>query len=171
MAQTSYSLAASQACAGMEGPDAHGKQKKLSKVCGEDIPFGRLLELSSDEAVLPQGAELGRLIGASAYKAAMEPEEDTGYLDGEYANIVRRGQIWVKYTGTAPTAMSVPNISHNSDDDIENPAVAPEDRGTVTGDETSTDPGEEVSAAPNGVFCLAVDTTLELALIELNLPG
>ncbi len=162
MAQTTYALSASTALAGQDGPDAHEKPQKLSRIALGAIPFGRLVETASGEVRIPNQTTLGTLVGASCYKAAKTPDSG-GYADDEMTLVMRKGQIWVEYGGTAPTAMTVPNIMHSS--------TVSTHRGKVTATATSAGAGTEITAGPEGMVVLEVDTTLGLALVELNFPA
>lgn len=162
MPQTSYSLDHSAAIAG-QVVESRGKRGRYE--CSEDLNFGRLVELSSGQLRQPQATTLGTIIGGIGYNASLPPG---GYKSGEFqVPVQRRAQMWIEYTGTAPTAESKPNICHASSDVSSNA----QHRGKVTGSATSAVAGAEVSAAPEGIWVVKVDTALSLALVELNLPA
>ena len=75
--------------------------------------------------------------------------------------------MWVEYAGTAPAVEAKPNIMHASTNDGGNA----QHRGKVTSSATSSSAGAEISAAPDGIVVIKVDSDLGLALCEFNLPA
>lgn len=167
MPQTSYSNYHAAAIPGQVVDAAHGHRGQRGRYeCSEDLNFGRVVELHTDGKLRqPQTASaVGKLLGAVPYNPSLPP---TGGVNG-YANgahmvpVLRRGQIWVEYTGTAPTVEKAVNVMSSS-------TIATH-RGKVTGDAASASAGVEIYALP-GAVCVEVDATLSLALIEFNLPA
>jgi hypothetical protein len=128
----------------------------------EDLEAGRLAEFHPTDGKLrlPQGTTLTRLIGGVPYNSSLPPG---GYTAGDYqVPVLRRGQMWVTYGGTAPAAETAVNVMHSS--------TIATDRGKVTASATSVVAGSEISAV-EGLRCVKVDTGLGIALVEFNLPA
>jgi hypothetical protein len=158
MAFTSYSNDPSPAIAGMvvERVNMRGRYEN-----SEELFPGRLTELHSDGKLrLPQGTTLTKVVGAVPYISSYPTD---GYEAGK--NIVpqlRRGSMWVEYSGTAPAEEASVNVMHSS-------TIATH-RGKVTASATSAVAGSEISAV-EGLKCIRVDTTNSIALVEFNLPA
>lgn len=166
MPQTSYAQYHDAAIAGqvVEGIESRGQRGRYE--CSENLNFGRLVELHTDGKLRePQGTTTSmKIVGGVAYNPSLPPG---GYLAGSFmVPAFRRGQMWVPYTGTTPTVEATFNIRHASDDSNSEA----QHRGKVTATATSTTAGSEIQAAPAGMACIKVNTTLGLALIEFNLP-
>lgn len=159
MPQTSYNLDLDRAMAGQVVARYPGGMRGLH-TASEDLPVGRFAEYSGGALRLPQATTLGSVVGATPYIATKQSAPWTA-SDGP-APMLRKGQIWVEYAGTAPTVESAVNIMHSS--------TTATNRGKVTGSATSAVAGSEISAL-EGVKCLDVDTTLGLALVECNFPA
>lgn len=129
----------------------------------EDLAAGLICEYdaASGKLRLPQTAGAsGKLLGGVPYTADMP---NGGYKAAvSMVPVLRRGQMWCQYAGTAPSAETAVNVKSSS--------TIATDRGKVTADATSATAGSEVYALP-GCVCIDVDTTLGLALIEFNLPA
>lgn len=166
MPQTSYTIDHAAAVAGqVVNGDLYRGRYEVS----ETLSFGRLCELHTDGKLrAPQGTTLGKVIGGIPYNASLPPALVGGvYVNGWTSNdmprVLRRGQMWVEYQGTAPAVEAKPNVMHSS-------TIATH-RGKVTADATSAVAGSEITAAPEGIHVIKVDTTLGLALVEFNLPA
>lgn len=163
MPQTTYTIDHAAAIAGqvVNGETHRGRYEN-----SELLNFGRVCELHTDGLLRqPQATTLGKVIGGVPYNASLPPG---GWTTGDYMpRILREGQMWIAYTGTAPATESKPNVCHASDDTAGNA----QHRGKVTGSATSVVAGAEVSAFSLGGFIvIKVDTVLSLALCEFNLP-
>lgn len=160
MPQTTYPLDPVAALAGMvvEKGRMRGRFE-----CSETLNPGRLVEKHTDGKLrqCQTASALGNLVGAVPYSPHMTVG---GYTAGfAQVPVLRTGQIWIEYVGTAPTTEQVVNISSSS--------TIATDRGKVTASAPSATVGVEIYAPPNGALkCTKVDTTLGLALVELNLP-
>lgn len=166
MGQTSYSNYHSASIAGQVVEGTTGRRQRGRYECSEDLNFGEFVELHTDGKLRRlQGTALGKTIGVIPYNASLPPG---GYKAGEFmVPVMRSGQVWVPYTGTAPAVEAKPNLRHASDDTNSEA----EHRGKVTATATSAVAGSEISAAPEGVTVIKVDTATSLALVELNLPA
>lgn len=169
MGQTSYSIDHAAAIAGQVVDGYYESRKVRGRYeYSEDLNFGRILELHTDgELRHPQGTSLGKVMGGCMYNPVLPPGGYSLANDLGPVPVMRKGQMWVEYTGTAPTVEAKPNICHASTDGSGNA----QHRGKVTGSATSATAGAEISAAPEGVVVIKVDTTLSLALVEFNLPA
>lgn len=163
MPQTTYNFDPKAALAGqiVEKGRMRGRYE-----CSEDLNPGELVELHTDGKLRRlQGTTLGKIIGAVPYRADLPPG---GYKAGEHmVAVLRTGQIWLKYSGTAPAVEAKPNVRHASTDGDSQAAF----RGNVTATATDTDAGQEISAGPEGLHVVKVDTATSLALVELNFPA
>ncbi len=161
-AQTAYNLDMSEQIAGqiVERGRVSGKFSLSA-----DAEPGRLHELSSGQLRIPSATTLGAVIGALPYMAGLRPQTDGTdnlWRANEYPPMQRTGQVWLKYSGTAPTVGAAVNVMHSS--------TTATHRGKVTGSATDVTAGTEISAV-EGLRCMEVDTTNSLALVELNLPA
>ncbi len=161
MPQETYPVDPVAALAGMvvnrESGGARGRYE-----CSEDLSPGRFAEYYPTDGKLraPQGTTFTRPTGVVPYQSSLPPG---GYVAGEHqVQVIRRGQVWCEYGGTAPAAETAVNVMHSS--------TIATDRGKVTASATSASAGVEISAL-EGAICVKVNTTLGLALIELNLPA
>lgn len=167
MPQTEFSLYHKAAIAGQVVERADGYRGQRGRYeSSETLNFGRLVELHSDGKLRhPQGTSLGKVLGGVAYNPALPPG---GYQAGEdIVPAFRKGQVWLEYTGTAPAVEAKPNVCHASTDEEGNA----QHRGKITGSDTSSSAGEEISAGPDGIVVIKVDSDLGLALCEFNLPA
>ena len=156
--QTTYSLDLDRATAGQIVYRAPGGMRGRYEP-SEALPPGRLVEYSGGNLRLPQATTLGSVVGGTPYIATRQTSI-FGVGEGPVPAL-RRGLMWVEYGGTAPTPESAVNIMHSS--------TIATDRGKVTASAVSAVAGSEVSAFANA-RCVEVDTSLGLALIDLNLP-
>lgn len=164
MPQTTYSLDLDRATAGQIVARYPGGMRGVHET-SEDVDPGLLVEYHSDGKLRkPAGTTLTKCVGAIPYQATKQSAPWTS-SDGP-APVLRKGQVWLKYSGTAPTVESSVNVRHASDDTNSEAQY----RGTVTGSATSAVAGSEISAI-EGAKCLDVDTSLGLALVELNFPA
>lgn len=158
MPQSTYSLDPAAATAGqvVQRGAMRGRYE-----CSEDLPAGRLAEYHTDGKLrLPQGTTLTRPMGGVPYNPSIAPG---GYTAGtEMVPVLRRGQMWVEYAGTTPSAETAVNVMHSS--------TTATNRGKVTASATSTSAGSEITAVA-GLICVKVDTATGLALVEFNLPA
>jgi hypothetical protein len=162
MPQTVYNLDMAQQIAGLivERGTYNGRFST-----SEAVPPGRFLELASGSLRLPQGTTLTAPIGVTPYFSHLPAQTDGTnnlYRSGDNPALLRKGQIWVEYAGTAPSVGASVNIMHSS--------TTATNRGKVTASATSATAGSEISAV-EGLKCMAVDTAGGLALVELNLPA
>lgn len=132
----------------------------VSFTCSEDIPCGRAVEVVNGLARLPQGTgqEIPLLAGVSVYTDMMYAG---GYKAGEQVLLLRKGTIWVEFTGTGPTEFEVARISHSS--------TVATNRGKFTDAAADGTATTEVSAEA-GRFRSDRGTT-SVALVELNLSA
>jgi len=157
MPQNTYPLDPVAALAGMVVYRAPGGQRGRYE-CSEDLPQGRIAEFASGALRLPQSAS-PNLHGAVPYNSSLPAG---GYKAGAYmVPALRRGQIWLEYAGTAPSAEGPVNVMTST-------TIATH-RGKVTASSVSGTSGSEIVALA-GAVCVKVDTSLGLALVELNLP-
>lgn len=163
MPQTSYSIDHAVAIAGQV---VDGRAQRGRYECSEDLNFGEFVELHTDGKLRRlQGTTLGKVIGVVPYNPSLPPG---GYKAGDMMPaILRRGTIWVKYSGTAPAVEVKPNIRHASTDGNSEAQY----RGSVTATATSVTAGSEISAASEGIHVIKTDSASSLAMVELNLPA
>jgi hypothetical protein len=162
MPQTVYNLDMAQQVAGLIVDRATYNGRFSTS---EAVPPGRFLELASGALRLPQGTTLTAPIGVTPYFSHLPAQTDGSnnlYRSGDQPALVRKGQVWCEYSGTAPTVGQSVNIMHSS--------TTATHRGKVTGSAPSGGAGTEVTAV-EGLKCMAVDTTNSLALVEINLPA
>lgn len=160
MPQTSYDLDLARATAGQIVERYPGGMRGKYEA-SETLEVGRLCELHSDGKLrAPQGTTLTKLVGAVPYIATKQTAP-WGTSDGPVP-VLKKGQMWVEYAGTAPSAEAAVNVMHSS--------TTAANRGKVTASSTSVSAGSEISAV-EGLRCLDVDTSLGLALVEFNLPA
>jgi hypothetical protein len=162
MPQTTYSLDMAAHIAGQVSENGRINGRFYSS---EALPPGRILELDAGALRVPAATTLGAVIGASFYQPHLVPQSDGSnnlYRSGDSVPCMRTGEVWVEYSGTAPTVGASVNVMHSS--------TTATHRGKVTGSATSGSAGVEISAV-EGLKCMAVDTTASLALVELNLPA
>ncbi len=167
MPQTSYSIYHAASIAGQVQSQGDEGSKRGRYECSENLNFGRLVEKHTDGKLRePQGTTTAMtIVGGVAYNESLPPG---GYLAGQHmVPVFRKGQMWVEYTGTAPTPELTFNIRHASDDTNSEA----QHRGKITLTATSATAGQEITAAPTGMVCVKVDTATSLALVEFNLPG
>lgn len=164
MPQTTYNLDPQVALAGL----MHEKGRMRGRYqSSEALSPGRIVEFNAGALRLPQGAT-PNFLGAVAYSSVIAPQALGGgvspgsYASGDQVPVMRTGQIWLEYTGTVPTAETAVNVSCSS--------TLATNRGKVTASAPSASAGVEVVAV-EGLRCVAVDTTLGLALCELNFPA
>jgi hypothetical protein len=163
MPQTSYSLAPAVALAGMLAD--HGDKEITSRPAAEVIPPGRAVVIKSDGTVeLPKtaGAAIpasgtGSLLGIAFYENYAPAG---GYQIGDMVPILRKGRVWVDFSGTLATDNEAVNISHSSTVDT--------DRGKFTDAATSTTAGSEITAFSKGIA--RGNAGAALACVEINLP-
>jgi hypothetical protein len=170
MPQTTYSNYHAAAIAGqvVDGMVPRGQRGRYE--CSEDLNFGRVLELHTDGTLRqPQTAgAAGKLMGGLPYNPSLPPSNVAGSYVNGYANgqhmvpVLRKGQMWIEYTGTAPAVETQAKVMSSS--------TIPTHRGKVTGDATSAGAGVEIYAMP-GTVVVKIDATLSLALVEFNLPA
>jgi hypothetical protein len=158
MPQTTYPFDPVIAIPGMVVDRTPGGQRGRYE-CSEDLPAGRIAEYNSGTLRLPQSAA-PKFLGAVPYNSSLPAG---GYKAGEHmVPALRRGLIWLEYQGTAPSPEEPVNIMHSTETATH--------RGKVTGDAPSESTGAEITAI-GGIVCVKVDTTLKLALCEINLPA
>jgi hypothetical protein len=163
MPQTVYNLDMAEQTAGqiVERGRTNGRFTAAA-----DLPPGRILDLDGNGRLrLPAGTTLTTTVGASPYLAHLAPQTDgTGNIHraNAYVPVLRGGQIWVEYSGTAPTVGNVVRVMHSS--------TTATHRGKVTASAASGTAGSEISNV-EGLVCMAVDTAQSLCLVEINLPA
>lgn len=167
MPQTTYNLDPAAALPGLMVEKGRMRGRLTNS---EALPPGRLVEVNAGQIRLPRGSA-PNFLGAACYNSQIAPSVTVagigtplpgGYASGDMVPVMRSGQVWLEYVGTAPAAESSVNVSASS--------TIATDRGKVTVAAPSATAGSEV-AAVEGLRCVAVDTTLGLALCELNLPA
>ena len=160
--QLSYNLEMDIAVPGQLA-DQNLDDKVISFPAGEDIEFGRLLEVDTSGLVWKTkgtGASLtnGKLAGVSvldvarpqALASAGGSSGNGHYKAGEMVPVLRKGHIYAAWDGGTGSfgqgVYVVPNVNHSSTTD-------PTDiKGTFTGNTTSSSAGSEVAAAPAGIL-------------------
>lgn len=131
--------------------------------CSEDIPFGRVVELGTDEKWrLPQGTSLGAVRGIAPYNPSYPVG---GYKAGDQFTVVRQGKIWVEQDGggtptAAVGAMRVRGASTNGNSEAVH-------RGKLTLTAASAVVGSEIYACPGTEF-IKEDSGGTMALCEVN---
>lgn len=170
MGQTSYSNYHDAAIAGqvVDGYESRGQRGRYE--CSENLNFGRVLELHTDGKLRhPQTASAsGKLLGGCMYNSALPPTLVSGsYVNGYAAGahmvpVMRKGMMWIEYAGTAPGVETQAKVCSSS--------TVATDRGKVTGDAANATAGTEIYAL-EGAQVIKVDTGLNLALVEFNLPA
>ena len=99
MSQTTYSVNAAQAFAGMLAEFDNTTKSSISRAneAGAAVAFGMPAVAGTDAArqfLLPSGA--GDLfLGITVHKHGTEDASDVGIADDEPAELLRRGKIWV----------------------------------------------------------------------------
>lgn len=159
MPQTVYNLDHAAAIAG-QVVEERGNRGRYD--CSEDLNFGRIVELHTDGKIRhpATATAAGKLLGAIKYAASLPPG---GYTANSFqVPVLRRGQVWIEYTGTPPVVEAQAKVMSSS-------TVATH-RGKVTGDAANATSGTEIYAL-EGAVTVKVDTTLSLALVEFNLPA
>jgi hypothetical protein len=166
MPQTSYSLDHAAAIAGQLVDRGDGSRMRGRYVASEALNFGRILELHTDGKLRhpATAGAAGKLMGGCAYNASLPPTAAGvyGYQADDVVPVLRKGQMWVEYTGTAPTVEKKASVMSSS-------TVATH-RGKVTGDAENATAGTEIYGL-EGAHVVKVDTALSLALVEFNLPA
>lgn len=99
MSQTSYSLQASTAFAGMLAEFDNTTKSSISRASEEAsaIAYGRPAVAGTDAAtqfLLPSGAA-DLFLGIPVHQHGSEDPDDDGIANGETAELLRRGKIWV----------------------------------------------------------------------------
>jgi hypothetical protein len=164
MPQTSYSIDHAEAIAGqvVDAPYTNRGVRGRYET-SEDLNFGRIVELHTDGKLRhPQTAgAAGKLLGGVMYNSALPPGGYT--LSNNFmVPVMRKGQMWIEYAGTAPGVETQAKVKSSS--------TVATDRGKVTGDAANATAGTEIYAL-EGAQVIKVNTTLGLALVEFNLPG
>lgn len=171
--QTSYAMRPSIALAGMQGDVDNGQLVIGKFTAAETLLPGRVVELDPTDPTkcrYPKTASaVGSILGVVLYSAA-DPvggtvgTADGGFKAGDTVRILRRGQVWCEYTGTAGsdmmTAMKVRSASDDSNSEAQH-------RGKLTDASTSTTVGQEKYATK----LLCMEETVSgtgLVLVELN---
>lgn len=107
MSQTSYSIQAAQAFAGMLAEFENTTRSSISRANEESsaVAFGMPVVAGTDaetQFLLPSGAA-DVFLGCTVHKHGTEDPTDDGVASGEMCEILRRGKIWV----TAEPAVAV----------------------------------------------------------------
>lgn len=167
--QTSYSLSQTRALAGMLGDVDEGQLVIGKFTASETLLPGLVVELDPTDPTkcrLPKTAStIGKLLGVVMYSAA-DPvagsvgSASSGIVAGSTVRILRRGQIWAKYNGTAGSDM-LTNLNVNSSSTVATY------RGILTDAATSNGAGTEIYATKMKAFEETVSGT-GLVLVELN---
>jgi hypothetical protein len=160
--QTTYQQDLSVAIAGMI---ADGDVSDLtSYAASEAIPYGRVVVVDAGGTCsLPKTAGamptsgVGSPLGVSVYDSAGNPG---GFQIGDMVPVLRRGKVWVEFTGTAAADNAALNVKNSS--------TIATDRGKLTDVATSVSVGVEISAMPRTVAKQLVGTTL--VRVDINLP-
>lgn len=158
--QTTYDLAPPVAAAGLLQDSRFAESDSF--VAGEDIPFGRIVELNTADGrvYLPKSASLGRVAGVALYPVTGEPKTGTagptnayGWKAGDRVQVLRKGRVWMECLGTSPTlaqSFTTANVAHASTDGSGNA----QHRGKATANATSATAGAEITALPAAfTFC------------------
>ena len=128
----------------------------------ELISVGRLCEVVGGLLRMCQtaGANLGNVVGVSAYIGAREPGQ---FQIGDMVPVLRRGKIFAEWNGTTQVEFATPNVNHSS-----TLAVS---RGMFTDAVASAVAGSEISVAPTpGLIEVRPTGMATTCLVELNLP-
>lgn len=155
MSQTSYSVNADQAFAGMLAEFDNTTKSSISRAneTGSAVAYGKPAVAGTDptsQFLLPSGA--GDLfLGITVHRHGSEDPTDDGIADDEPAELLRRGKIWV----IAKTAVDVGDQVYW--DHTTNP-------GTWRNDATTA---VEVTQAK---WATATSGADELAVIDINMP-
>lgn len=163
MSQTSYTAAPAVA---VEGQVVEC-EAVTSLPAAETIPAGRFVEISSGKVRLPQAATLGKLVGVSMYSPTKEQDGTGEYKTGDMVPVLRKGKIWVAWTGTTHAALTSRNVRHASTDGNSEA----QHRGKVTDASTSASAGSEITALPDGAVEGTSTGTSALAEMIVNFPG
>lgn len=99
MSQTTYSVTAAQAFAGMLAEFDNTTKSSISRAneTGAAVAFGKPAVAGTDAArqfLLPSGAG-DIFLGITVHKHGTEDASDDGIADDEPAELLRRGKIWV----------------------------------------------------------------------------
>lgn len=135
MSQTSVSLDNAVAVPGQIA-DVLGPRDVVTAIAYEDIPAGRVVRLRSDGTVELPLDDSGTLYGVSLYQDTLEaslPVGDPVHKAGRPMPVMRRGKVWVSFSGGSKTQEGTANV-HNDDTDATTLAKA----GKVTGSAVST---------------------------------
>ena len=155
MSQTSYSVEADRAFAGMLAEFDNTTKSSISRANEESsaVAFGKPVVAGTDpekQFLLPSGAG-DTFLGCTVHRHGTEDPTDDGIASGENCEILRRGKIWV----IAKTAVAY-------DDDVywdhtTNP-------GTWRNDSTTA------VQVPGAKFVVPTSGADELTVIDFNVP-
>lgn len=157
--QTSYSLRQTEAVAGQLADS--GPAEVYSYPAAEAIPAGRVCVLVDGKLELPQDTTLANVVGVSLYNATAPAG---GYVAGDSVPCVRRGRVFVEFTGTGATAFEAVKVKHASTDGDSQV----QHRGKTSDAAADTDAGQETTVISGALF--RGPGPSGLALLELNLP-
>ena len=157
MPQTSYALERTVAVAGQV---VELGRKSARYRASEEIPAGRYVELHTDNTLrLYRG---GKKYGISMYRDAKEPG---AWAIDDYVPVLRAGQIWADFDGTAASAGDLDDANvHGAD-------TTATKRGKITQAAVSYAADAQVYNGGPAKFCQAPTGNTGLALVEINLPA
>lgn len=126
--------------------------------CVEDIPFGRVVELTADGWRLPQGTTLGKVLAVAPYNPSYPVG---GYKAGDQVAFLRAGKCWVEQDGggSPDASLGAMNVNHSS--------TTATNRGKLTASSTSTTTGSEISVC-HGTEFVKEDSGATMALVEIE---
>jgi len=152
--QTRYSLDQTTAFAGMKAD--LGNDYVISKKAEGALPFGFGVELGT------AGDQAKPYVGGTLLGIAVHTHNEAGtYADEDTANILRRGQIWVRLDGSEAPAIGDAVYCNDTTADFRNDATGATLVPGAVFASVSTDSSSHSEA---------VDADGAIALIEINLP-
>ncbi len=164
MSQTTYSRDLAKAVPGMMSKDPGSLV--VSYPAAEDIPAGRMVVLNSDLAVeLPQDTSFAKPVGVSVFSPTnMQPAVPAAgfvYKAGDMVPCLRRGRVYMEYSGGSPDNFAQANVHHSS--------TVSTNRGKLTASSTSSGTGVEIANPGPVTFVEAGPSGMWLA--EVCFPG
>lgn len=159
MSQTSYQIDFNEAFAGMKG-DMVFDQVDSFVAEGSDIPFGRGVRPGTDPERQVRLADVATTFAGIALHEHKEQSsagvQDAAYKATDAVSVLRKGKVWMEQETSDIGTLAVGDPAHI------NVAIGGAELGKVT----------SVAAAniPTGGIVRKINTDLNLALVEINLP-
>lgn len=156
MPQTSVDLFCDAAAAGMVADMTNTEIESFSAQVGIDFGFAVVKGTNKDQVKLPtSGADVSGAFRGWAKRDVMREPGATDYRATDTVPVLRKGKIWVPYEGT-PAADGAVYVVNGS--------------GAGTAGKIRHDANGGAATLVSGAIVRDVDTTLGLALIQVNMP-